>query len=143
MSTLKINVNFNREMNGLAEKRVKVELSDPDHYYIGELTGYDLNSGSIVLNNVVDQAKMKFSKIVVHGNIWTKIFQEEPPFPMEELRDRIEKMFPAGQIKYQHESNTISILNGKIIVSENGVEGSGPTAERVNRIFEQFVEELK
>jgi small nuclear ribonucleoprotein (snRNP)-like protein len=143
MSTLKINVNFNREMNGLAEKRVKVELSDPEHFYIGELTGYDLNSGSIVLNNVVDKEKMKFSKIVIHGNQWTKIFQEEPPFPIEELGERIAKMFPAGQIKYQQESNTISILNGKIIVSENGVEGSGPTAERVNRIFEQFVEELK
>jgi hypothetical protein len=52
-------------------------------------------------------------------------------------------MFPKGQIKYQAESNTISILNGKIIVSENGVEGSGPTAERVSRLFEQFIEEIK
>lgn len=143
MSTLKINVNFNREMNGLAEKRVKVELEDPNHFYIGELTGFDLNSGSIILTDVTDEEKMKFSKIVLHGNLWSKIFQEEPPFPMEELGERIAKLFPSGQIKYQHESNTISILNGKIIVSENGVEGSGPTAERVSRIFEQFVEELK
>jgi small nuclear ribonucleoprotein (snRNP)-like protein len=144
MSTLKINVSFNREINALADKRVKVELADgPDHYYIGELVGYDLNSGTIILNNVVDEEQMKFSKIVVHGNLWTRVFQEEPPFPMEELGDRIAKMFPAGQIKFQPESNTISILNGKILVSENGVEGSGPTAERVNRIFEQFLEELK
>ncbi|MBN2155061.1 MAG: Lsm family RNA-binding protein [Candidatus Lokiarchaeota archaeon] len=143
MSTLKINNNFNREMNALADKLVKVELDDADRYYIGKLVGFDLTTSAIVLTNATDELKMKYSKIIIHGNMWSKIFQEEPPFPMEELGERIAKMFPAGQIKYQQESNTISILNGKIIVSENGVEGSGPTAERVNRIFEQFLEEIK
>jgi small nuclear ribonucleoprotein (snRNP)-like protein len=143
MSSLKINVNFNREINSLAERLVKVELTDPDRYYIGDLVGFDISTGAIILTNVRDENNMKFSKIIIHGNGWSKIFQEEPPFPMEELGERIAKMFPAGQIKYQQESNTISILNGKITVSENGVEGSGPTAERVMRIFEQFVEEIK
>jgi len=130
-------------MNALADKLVKVELSDSEHYYLGELTGFDSTTGSIILMKVVDENKIKYSKVVIHGHLWTKIFQEEPPFPMEELGERIAKLFPAGQIKFQPESNTISILNGKIIVSENGIEGSGPTAERVSRIFEQFVEERK
>jgi len=34
-------------------------------------------------------------------------------------------------------------LGGKIIVDENGVRGSGPSAERVKKIFDQFKMDLE
>ena len=142
MMNLKINAAFNKEVNSLLNKHVKVELNDPEVYYIGELTGYDANSGSLSLKDVTDANKMKFTKIILRGPSWSAIFQQEPPFPMEELSEQIAKIFPAGQVRFQADSNTISILNGKIIVSENGIQGSGPTAERVHRVFEEFLEGL-
>ena len=46
-------------------------------------------------------------------------------------------------MNYIPEQNVISILNGKIIVDENGVRGSGPSADRVKKIFEQFKMDLE
>ena len=63
---------------------------------------------------------------------------EEEPFPMQALAERIATIFSKGHVDFKEEQNVISILNGKIIVDENGVRGEGPSAERVKKIFEQF-----
>jgi len=41
-------------------------------------------------------------------------------------------------VNYIEDQNIISILNGKIIVDENGVRGTGPSADRVKKIYDQF-----
>ncbi|MFX1494509.1 MAG: Lsm family RNA-binding protein, partial [Promethearchaeota archaeon] len=46
--------------------------------------------------------------------------------------------FSKGHVNYIEDQNVISILNGKILVDANGVRGTGPSAERVKKIFEQF-----
>jgi len=46
-------------------------------------------------------------------------------------------------VNYIEDQNIISILNGKIIVDENGVRGSGPSAERVKKIYDQFKMDLE
>lgn len=141
---LKINLNFNKEVNGLLDKLVRIELKEPNKYYIGELSGFDVKTSALSIINAVDEKKNKFTKIIIHGDTWSKIFQMAPVFPMEELSEKIAKVFPTGQVKFQPDSNTISILNGKIIVDENGLQqGSGPTANRVYAIYEQFVQDIK
>ena len=62
---------------------------------------------------------------------------------MEALAERISKIFSKGHVNYIPEQNVISILNGKIIVDENGVRGSGPSADRVKKIFDQFKMDLE
>ena len=57
--------------------------------------------------------------------------------------NRIAKIFPAGHVNYMREQNMISILNGKIKVDESGVQGEGPSAERIEKIYNQFVLDLK
>ncbi|MHA1727281.1 MAG: Lsm family RNA-binding protein [Promethearchaeota archaeon] len=143
MMNLKINAAFNKEINTLLNQFVKVELNVADKYYIGELTGYNVGLGSISLSNVTNEKEEKFSKIIIKGDSWSIIYQQEPPFPMEKLSEKIAEIFPSGQVRYQPNSNTINILNGKIIVNENGIQGAGPTAERVHRVFEEFLEEIK
>ena len=142
---LKIAVSFNKEVNALFGESVKVELVNyEDEFYIGVLSGYDLATGSLVLTNVKNSNNEKFTKIILQGNQWSQIFQTKPPFPMEELADKISKIFPTGQVSFRSESNTISILNGKIIVGDNGItHGSGPTADRVYSVYEQFMEDLE
>jgi len=48
-----------------------------------------------------------------------------------------EKFFP-GMVKYIEESNIV-LISDKVRVSEIGIEGSGPLAERVKQIYEEFV----
>jgi small nuclear ribonucleoprotein (snRNP)-like protein len=140
---LNINRNFNKEINLMLDMQVRVVLREKDRYFSGKLTGYDITSGTITLSNVVDHKGAKFTKIVLHGASWNLIFQTEKPFPMEELKDRIAQIFPTGQVKFDENSNTINILNGKIIVNENGVQGNGPTAARVSKLFEEFMDGMK
>ncbi|MHA1819072.1 MAG: Lsm family RNA-binding protein [Promethearchaeota archaeon] len=141
---LNINASFNKEINQLFGQIVKVQLVSPDKYFIGTLSGYNIATGSIVLKHAKDEQDKRYSKIVLRGSYWDAIYLEKPPFPMKDLSKHISKYFPTGQVKYEEESNTISILNGKIIVSENGItRGSGPTAERVYNIYKEFMEDLK
>ena len=59
---------------------------------------------------------------------------EEEPFPLKALSERIATIF-SGHVNFIEDQNIISILNGKIIVDENGVRGSGPSADRVKKIY--------
>ena len=68
---------------------------------------------------------------------------EDEPFPMKALASRIATIFSKGHVNYIEDQNIISILNGKIIVEEDEVRGSGPSAERVKKIFEQFKMDLE
>jgi hypothetical protein len=57
---------------------------------------------------------------------------------MTALADRIATIFSKGHVNYIEDQNIISILNGKIIVNEDGVRGTGPSADRVKKIYDQF-----
>jgi len=59
---------------------------------------------------------------------------------MDHLYDRIAATFPPGQVKLIEDA--ISILNGKIKVTKAGVEGKGPTATHVQKIYDSFMEDL-
>ncbi|MHA1340385.1 MAG: Lsm family RNA-binding protein [Promethearchaeota archaeon] len=139
---LKIKINYNREVNSMLNQEVRVELQDSNSYYEGILTGFNLTNGSLTLSDAKNAKNEKFTKIVLHGNIWATIYTIAPSFPMKDLADSIAKNFPAGQVKFDPDTNTINILNGKIIVSEAGIEGSGPTAARVKKMYDEFLEDL-
>jgi len=57
---------------------------------------------------------------------------------MQGLADRIATIFSKGHVNFIEDQNIISILNGKIIVNEDGVRGTGPSADRVKKIYDQF-----
>jgi hypothetical protein len=64
----------------------------------------------------------------------------EKPFDLKALSERLEKVFPT-MVKLYEESGFIWVME-KIKVSEKGViEGSGPIAERVNRVYNLFTKE--
>jgi hypothetical protein len=86
--------------------------------------------------------KGKYSKLFSMEHM-VKNLHYTTSIPYERLADKISKNFPAGQVKYDQDSNTIQILNGKIIVSEAGIEGEGPTAARVKKMFDEFMEGRK
>ena len=132
---------FNTEIQGLIDKVVKVYLEE-DKFFVGQLKGVaeDL---SLILNNAKNEKNKTFPKILIRNSFYNFVSVEEEPFPMQALADRIAKIFSKGHVDYKEDQNVISILNGKIIVDEEGVRGSGPSAERVKTIFEQFKMDLE
>ena len=132
---------FNTELQGLIDKIVKVYLED-ETFFVGQLKGIS-EDGNLILINVKNEKNKAFPKILIRNNFYNYVSVEEDPFPMQALADRIAKIFSKGHVDFKEDQNIISILNGKIIVDENGVRGSGPSAERVKKIVEQFKMDLE
>ena len=132
---------FNTEIQGLLDKVVKVYLEE-DKFFVGQLKGVS-EDGNLILNNAKNEKNKTFPKILIRNSFYNFVSVEEEPFPMQALADRIAKIFSKGHVDYKEDQNVISILNGKIIVDEDGVRGSGPSAERVKTIFEQFKMDLE
>lgn len=132
---------YNTELGLLIDKIVKVYLDD-DKFLVGQLKGISEDS-NLILINVKNEKKKTFPKMLVKSSYYNCISLEEDPFPMHALADRIAKIFSPGHVDLKEDQSVISILNGKIIVDEEGVRGSGPSADRVRKIFEAFKMDLE
>lgn len=132
---------YNTELGLLLEKIVKVYL-DKDKFFVGQLKGVSEDSNLILVNAKNEKNKL-FPKLFIRNSYYNFISLEDEPFPMKALADRIARIFSKGHVNYIEDQNIISILNGKIIVDEDEVRGSGPSAERVKTIFEQFKMDLE
>ncbi|NHJ24525.1 MAG: hypothetical protein EAX89_08120 [Candidatus Lokiarchaeota archaeon] len=132
---------YNTELGLLLEKIVKVYL-DQDKFFVGQLKGVSEDS-DLILVNVKNEKNKLFPKILIRNTYYNFVSVEEEPFPMQALSDRIATIFSKGHVNYIEDQNIISILNGKIIVDENGVRGTGPSADRVKKIYDQFKIDLE
>ncbi|WP_457558381.1 Lsm family RNA-binding protein [Candidatus Harpocratesius sp.] len=133
---------FNKQIANALQSMVKVILEHeyPAHFYTGRLVGIDMTH-TICLENARNEKKRKLGTIFIHGNKWVSFTIEGEPFPMEELAARLRKVLPGETIKIS-DDNSISILGGKVIITEKGVEGRGPTADRIQKVFDSFVADM-
>lgn len=132
---------FNTELGLLLDKIVKVYL-DKEKFFVGQLKGVS-ETQDLILINAKNEKNKEFPKLLIRSTFYNFVSVEEEPFPMQALSDRIATIFSKGHVNYIEDQNIISILNGKIIVDENGVRGSGPSAERVKKIYDQFKIDLE
>ncbi|MFX0035237.1 MAG: Lsm family RNA-binding protein [Candidatus Hermodarchaeota archaeon] len=132
---------YNTELGLLIDKIVKVYL-DKDKFFVGQLKGVSEDS-NLILINAKNEKNKSFPKLFIRSSFYNFVSLEEEPFPMKALADRIATIFSKGHVNYIEDQNIISILNGKIIVDENEVRGTGPSADRVKKIFEQFKMDLE
>ncbi len=131
---------YNQELGLLIDKIVKVYLVG-DGFFVGQLKGVSEDS-NLILVNAKNDKNHPFPKLLIRSSYYNFVSIEDEPFPMKGLSERIGKIF-SGHVNYIEDQNIISILNGKIIVDENGVRGSGPSADRVKKIYEQFILDIE
>ena len=115
---------YNTELQTLTDKVVKVYL-DGDKFFVGQLKGIS-EEGNIVLVNAKNEKSKNFPKILISNSFYNYISVEEEPFPMKALAERIATIFSKAHVDYIADQNMISILQGKIVVSEKGVRWQGP-----------------
>lgn len=126
-------------LSKILRRRVSVVLID-GNTYIGVLEGYNPASMSILLTNARDEKGKEIPSLFINGNIVAKIYVTEKPFDFRGLADRLEKIFPR-MVKLYDDIGVIVVMN-RIRVNINGImEGSGPAAERVKRIYDEFIRE--
>ncbi len=132
---------FNKFLNAALNQLVKIDLDTQNCYYTGRLAGFDIATLSLVLEGAKDEKNNKFDKIFIRGAAWTTMVQMGEPFPIEKLLERIRKVMPGEEITLS-DDNKIYLLGGKIVVSEKGVEGKGPTKDRIQKVYETFLGEI-
>ena len=131
--------NFFGEIGALLDKTVMVITVDGKKFS-GTLSGINPETMSLSLSDAKDEKGTKTHRILLNGSIIAQIFTIEKPFDLKALSTRLEKVFPT-MVKLYEDKGFIWVME-KIKVTEKGVvEGSGPAAERVQRVYELFTRE--
>ncbi|MEM3666483.1 MAG: Lsm family RNA-binding protein [Candidatus Bathyarchaeia archaeon] len=132
---------FFTEVTALADKNVIVTTTT-GKTYSGTLLGINPDTLSLCLAEAKDEEGKTLHRVFLNGNVVAQILSVEKPFNLKALADRLEKVFPT-MVKLYEDKGFIWVMD-KVKVTDKGVvEGSGPAAERVQRVYEQFVSEMK
>jgi len=76
----------------------------------------------------------------LNGENISQISSFEKPFDLHSLGERLERVFPR-MVRVMDDAGVIVVMD-RIRVTEKGiVEGAGPAAERVQKVFEEFIRE--
>jgi len=130
---------FVEEMAALLNKSVTVVTLDGKRYE-GVLTGFDPDRLNLSLRDVKDEKGMVMYRLILSGATVAQIYTTEKPLDLKNLAERLERVFPR-MVRLYEEQGVIVVMD-RIRVTEKGVvEGSGPAAERVQRIYEEFMRE--
>jgi len=132
---------FFAEVGSLIDKAVLVVTMDGKSF-TGSLVGVNPDNLSLCLAEAKDEKGMVIHRVFLNGSVVAQILAVEKPFNLKALAERLEKVFPT-LVKLYEDKGFIWVMD-KIKVTEKGVtEGTGPAAERVQKVYDQFLSEAK
>lgn len=132
---------FFTEVTALMDKNVIVSTTT-EKTFSGTLIGINPDTLSLCLGEAKDQEGKILHRVFLNGNIVAQILSVEKPFNIKALADRLEKVFPT-MVRLYEDKGFIWVMD-KVKATEKGVvEGTGPAAERVQKVYEQFISEIK
>lgn len=132
---------FFTEVAALVDKPVTVNTTTGKKF-IGTLAGINPDSMSLCIAEAKDETGQVSHRVFVNGNVVAQISSTEKPFDLKALASRLEKVFPT-MVKLYEDQGFIWVMD-KVKLTERGVvEGTGPAAERVQRVYDQFMSESK
>ncbi|BAJ50683.1 nuclear ribonucleoprotein [Candidatus Caldarchaeum subterraneum] len=139
MSSAVASKRFSDEFALIMDRVVKVVTSSG--VYTGRVLAYNPNDYSLWLADAKEESGNVYSKIFLAGAGIIRIEVLETGPDMSALVERLNRLFP-NLVVYHKESDTIVVMD-RIRVSREGVFGEGPAAERVRKVYEEFMREQK
>jgi len=131
---------FLTELATLVDKPVSVNTTTGKNY-VGTLIGVT-DGLSVCIAEAKDEAGKLHHRIFLNGTVVAQVSSTEKPFDLKALSGRLEKVFPT-MVKLYEEQGFIWVMD-KVKLTEKGViEGSGPAAERVQKVYQLFLSEGK
>ncbi|HFC49560.1 MAG TPA: hypothetical protein ENJ59_02380 [Thermofilum sp.] len=131
---------FASEFSTFLDKWVVVKTSTGREYK-GFLLGYLSPELSLMLGDVQDSQGNKFPRVVISGHFVSEIILAEEPLDLEGFAKKLEGIFPHN-VKYYPEAKLITVMD-RIKITEKGVEGGGPVADKIREMFEAYVKEWR
>jgi small nuclear ribonucleoprotein (snRNP)-like protein len=128
---------FMEEITAQLQKVVTISTNDGKNY-TGVLAGVDSHTFNLCLNDAKDESGRLVRKLFLNGTKIIQISSSEKPFNLQALAERLDKVFPR-MVKLTEGTGVILVMD-RIRVSEKGIlEGAGPAAERVQKVYEEFI----
>lgn len=128
---------FMEEITSQLQKIVTVSTNDGKNY-TGVLTGLDSHNFNLVLTDAKDETGLVLHKLFLNGTRIAHIFSTEKSFNLQALAERLERVFPR-MVRTSEGAGVILVMD-RIRVSEKGIiEGTGPAAERVQKVYDEFI----
>jgi len=129
------------EIAALVDKPVTVNTTTGKKF-VGTLVGINPDNLSLCIAEAKDETGIVSRRVFLNGNIVAQISSTEKPFDLKALATRLEKVFPT-MVKLYEDQGFIWVMD-KVKLTERGVvEGSGPAAERVQKVYDLFMSEVK
>jgi len=136
--------NIKADLSAMLDKLVIVRLTN-NRTYTGILNSYETTPFLISLTNAKDNENNVFYKVLINGEYVSEILLKSSPlFEPREFASFLEKTLGlrSTDIKVYDEVGVVVVLD-KIKVTENGVEGSGPMAQKVYDVFNDYIKRKK
>ena len=128
------------EVSALADKAVSV-VTTTGKTFNGTLIGINPDNLSLCVGDAKDETGKPFNRVFLNGSVVAQIVSTEKAFDLKALAGRLEKVFPT-LVDLNEQSGFIVVMR-KVKLTEKGVvEGSGPAADRVQKVYEQFISEI-
>jgi small nuclear ribonucleoprotein (snRNP)-like protein len=132
---------FFTEVAALVDKPVTVNTTTGKKF-VGILVGINPDNMGLCMTEAKDENGQVSHRVFLNGNVVAQISSTEKPFDLKALAGRLEKVFPT-MVKLYEDQGFIWVMD-KVKLTERGVaEGIGPAAERVQRVYDQFMSEVK
>ncbi len=128
------------KLNTLLGKNVVVDTVKGKTFR-GKLYGLDHASLSIALVGAVDEAGNKWPLVIVTGHNIAEIMVEESAiFDAKEFADFLVRHggIALHQVRVYEDINVVEVARS-VRVSKDGVEGSGPLAQRVHTLYREYL----
>ena len=128
------------EVAALADKIVSV-VTTTGKTFNGTLVGINPDNLSLCIGDAKDETGKSYNRVFLNGNTVAQISSAEKAFDLKALAGRLEKVFPT-LVDLNEQSGFIVVMR-KVKLTEKGVvEGTGPAADRVQKVYEQFISEI-
>ena len=128
---------FLMDLAELLDRKVLVITRDGKTFE-GKLSGFDHPSLNISLVEV-KAGDETYPKVIIRGDVIAEIIAKEKPlFDAREFAEILKKYFP--NLVKVHEEAGVVMVGDRIRITEKGVEGVGPIADRVRKLFNDYIE---
>ncbi|MFV2014909.1 MAG: Lsm family RNA-binding protein [Candidatus Heimdallarchaeota archaeon] len=107
----------------------------------GILMGLNPDDMNLILGDVVVNEE-QHHRLFLAGSQVAEITLGERPFDMNKLKMELERVFKKTGVRYFEDTRTIMVMD-RYKVTEEAVDGDGPVADRIRRIWQSLKEEFK
>ncbi len=128
------------KLNGLLDHIVTVVTTD-GKTYTGKLTGFDPATLALAIEGVKDSSGSSWPLIIIGGSRVAEIrVGESEVFDAREFADFLAKYgnIDRSQIRVVEDANIVEVARN-VVVSRDGVKGSGPLAQKVYTFYREYL----